>query len=180
MIDVVIILLLIVSFIAGRRKGFVKQVIQLIGFFVALFIGFWFSESLGVVFSERLPFPEGEGLAQSLVLGIFPLKDWFYRIIAFFLLFFITLFFFRMISGFFHTLVKWPILSNMNRFFGGVVGFVQTYVFLFLFLFIAAMLPNESAQIMMEKSILTSFILEHTPILSSLTKEWFIELERSF
>ncbi|HSH25186.1 MAG TPA: hypothetical protein VLA13_06575, partial [Massilibacterium sp.] len=63
---------------------------------------------------------------------------------------------------------------------GGVVGFVQTYVFLFLLLFIAAMLPNESAQIMMEKSILTSFILEHTPILSSLTKEWFIELERSF
>lgn len=180
MINLIILLLLLVSFIAGKRKGFLRQVIQLIGFLTAFVVAFVFSEILGTALSSLFPFPKGEDAIQTFLFGVFSVKEWFYRVVAFFLLFFVTNIVFRIISNVFHTLVKWPILNGINQLFGGIVGFIQTYLFLFIILFIASVIPNENVMTMLQHSFVATMMLEHTPILSNLTNEWFQDIERSF
>ncbi|MFP3339873.1 CvpA family protein, partial [Micrococcus sp. SIMBA_131] len=64
-----------------------------------------------------------------------------------------------------------PILRTVNGWLGGVLGFVEVYVVVFLFLFIAALVPNETVQTAISNSFLAESIVKHTPVLTEQIKD---------
>ena len=57
-----------------------------------------------------------------------------------------------------------PVLKQLNVWAGGILGFLEVYLIIFIVLFIAALLPMESIQTALTQSILAELIVQHTPV----------------
>lgn len=68
-----------------------------------------------------------------------------------------------------------PILKMLNVWAGGLLGFVEVYLVLFIVLYISALLPIEVVQNALGNSALANMIVENTPYFSSQIKELWID-----
>ncbi|MEC3859589.1 CvpA family protein, partial [Bacillus sp. WOD8 KX774193] len=75
------------------------------------------------------------------------------------------------IGGLLTTIASIPVIKQVNKLLGGVLGFLETYLFVFILLFVAALLPVDALQTMMSKSMLADVIVNNTPYLSGLVKD---------
>lgn len=133
-IDYIIVGFVAIGFILGFKDGLVRKIIGLIGFFVALFLAFEYSDKAGYLL---LPlFSEDFELAK-IVGGIF--------------IFFFALFIVAILKRVFHPVDK--VNRFVNQLLGGISGIVQMIYFLsgILILFAIFNLPSTKER---EKSIL--------------------------
>ena len=77
-IDVVIFLLIILSFINGYKRGVLKEVVMLCGTIVIYIVSFLLKDKLGLILCKILPFFNLDGLVSLNIL--------IYQLIAFFLI----------------------------------------------------------------------------------------------
>jgi len=68
-----------------------------------------------------------------------------------------------------------PILRQLNVWAGGILGFVEVYLVIFILLYISALVPIEFMQNALDQSILSKAIVNNTPILSQQIKSLWIE-----
>ena len=79
----------------------------------------------------------------------------------------------QIIASIFDFIAYLPVLNSLNRFLGAIFGFIEFYILMFIALFILALVPIASIQTMLERSLFTSLILEHTPIITKLFQNWW-------
>lgn len=172
-VDAVIIILLILGIMAGLKRGLVKQLVLLIGLVGTLVISFYLKNPVATLLYKHLPFFEFGGIFKSApVLNIL-----LYEVLAFLMVFSVLYLVLRIllkVSGLIESLLKATvILGFFSKIIGGLVGFIESYVIVFVALFILNQpfvningLKNE-----LEKSQVSNFILNKTPILSSITSD---------
>ncbi|RSL32213.1 CvpA family protein [Salibacterium salarium] len=174
MLSLLLLLILLVSFFVGLRRGFILQLIHLVSFFVALFIAFYFYQDLSEYLRLWLPYPEissdGDGVV-SMAVASFDLESVYYSGISFFLLFFVAKILLQIIGSMLDFVTKLPVLKTLNRWLGGVLGLVETYLILFILLITAALMPIEMLQNAIADSWVANAIINHTPILSDWLKD---------
>jgi uncharacterized membrane protein required for colicin V production len=68
-----------------------------------------------------------------------------------------------------------PVLKQLNVLAGGIFGFLEVYLIMFILLYIAALIPIEIIQNSLDHSLLAKSIVNHTPILSQQIKSLWIE-----
>lgn len=62
---------------------------------------------------------------------------------------------------------------------GAVLGLIEFYFIMFVLLYVLALLPIDMIQNLISGSVLTGWMLEHTPILSEMVKNWwYIYIEK--
>lgn len=180
MLDIVILIIFAASLLIGMKRGFVVQVINLVGFFIALIVAYIYYKPLAEKFVLWIPYPGiTEDTSVALVVDMLDVDQTFYRIIAFAVIFFAVKIAMQIIGSIFDFLTYLPVLNTFNRLLGALLCFVEFYFIVFILLYVLALLPIASLQSLLGSSIIAGLMLEHTPIVTQLfQKIWYIYTEK--
>ncbi|MBR3207264.1 MAG: CvpA family protein [Bacillus sp. (in: Bacteria)] len=170
MIDIIILFLLLMGTLVGLKRGFILQFIKLISFVVSILVASMFYQSLAPQLTW-IPAPNFSGGQAQLAFFSGNLETAYYNTIAFIILFILTKILLAIIGGLLTTIASIPVIKQVNKLLGAVLGFLETYLFVFILLFVAALLPVDALQTMMSKSMLVDVIVNSTPYLSGLVKD---------
>lgn len=178
MISLLLLFFLFFGFLMGLRRGFVMQVMHLLGFFISFFIAIIYFRTLSEKISLWIPYPDlADGANWAFFLNSDPLENAFYNAVSFAIIFFIVKIILQIIASMLHFVAQLPFLRFVNKWVGGVLGFVEMYFISFIVLYILALTPVASIQQKIDKSLLATLMIEYTPFLSKLVKSlWFTEL----
>ncbi len=168
-LDALLIVLLIISIMSGIRRGFVKQVVLLLGIVGVLVISFYLKNPVATFLYKHLPFFNFNGIFK----GVSIINILLYEVIAFLLVFALLYLILRVllkISGLIENLLKATIvLGIFSRILGAIVGFIEGYIIIFILLFITSQpFANVTG---IEESYLANKILDNTPIMSNAVKD---------
>ncbi|HJV16206.1 MAG TPA: CvpA family protein [Bacillales bacterium] len=176
MLDLAIIILLIMGYFIGLKRGFILQLFHLTSFIIAYIVAYIYYDQLAPKLTLWIPYPDfGGDSALKLFSEASHMEDAFYRAIAFVIIFFVVKILLQIIGAMLDFIAHLPILRQLNVWAGGLLGFSEVYLILFILLYIAALIPMEVFQSPLENSALASQIVNHTPILSQQIKHLWIE-----
>ncbi|GAA0434863.1 MAG: CvpA family protein [Bacillota bacterium] len=178
MIDLLLLLLLIFGLLIGLKRGFILQLFHLISFIAAFVIAAFYYDELGPKLSLWIPYPDlGEGGEWAAFLQALPLEKGFYNAIAFVIIFIAVKIILQIIASMLDFVASLPILHSVNKLLGGILGFVEIYLLLFILIYIAALVPVVQVQTWINDSSIALFMIEHTPYFSEKVKElWFTQM----
>ena len=176
MVTLLIVAVLAIGFVVGLRRGLILQLVHLASLVIALVVAKLYYKDLGPKLEMWVPFPSSADTDSSLnmLFNITDLDSAFYNAIAFFIIFIAVKIALQLIGCMLDFLAQLPLLKQFNQLAGGALGFIEVYLGVFIVIFIAAMLPIESLQDMIQSSSLAETIILDTPFLSDwVTKLWF-------
>jgi len=172
MLDIILIGLLIIGFFVGLKRGFITQVVHLAGYIIAYIAAYIYYDELAPKLAQWIPYPNfGDNATLKFLTNSSNMEAAFYRTIAFILIFIAVRIALGMIRRMLNIIAHLPILRQANILAGGLLGFIEVYLILFILLYIGALVPIESIQNAMDQSIVAKAIVNHTPILSGQLKQ---------
>ncbi|MDM5190233.1 CvpA family protein [Bacillus sp. DX4.1] len=171
MIDIIIILLLVMGFFLGLRRGFVLQLVKLTSFIIAYLVAYWYCKDLAPALEKIIPYPFGKGVSVPEWIDANNIEVVFYQAIAFILLFIITKIALALLGNLLNMFTEIPVLKQVNAVGGALLGFLEVYIILFVLIVIGNILPIEQVQTPLQKSSISKIIVDDTPILSEKVKE---------
>lgn len=167
-----IIIVLIISFSIGHRRGMVKMILGLVGYLLALMVAKTGSSIVGAKLAELFPVlptaMQNTGSALNESNG----NQFFYNGIAFIVIFLVVLFICRWLTRRFNLITKLPVIHQLNAMLGGLINFGLTYITIFFLLTIFQVWPSEWWQSQLTTSGLASWIINDTPVLSQQVVYW--------
>lgn len=176
MLDFAIIILLVFGFLIGLKRGFILQLIHVTGFIIAFVVAYKYYEDLAPKLTLWVPYPNiGSNTSMQMLFDSVNLEEAYYRAIAFVVIFFAVKILLQMIGSMLDFVANLPILRQLNIWAGGILGFLEVYLIVFLLLYIAALIPIEGIQIPLNNSLLAKVMVENTPILSEEIRNLWIE-----
>ena len=166
-IDLIIIILFLIGGIVGFKEGVIKKLTSFIGIFLVVIIAFVLKNKLSIYFYENLPFFDLGGIFK----GIQILNVLFYEVVAFVVIASLLLLVYNvllMLTGLVEKILKATvILSIPSKLLGILVGVVETYVWVYIILFILTLPVINMKELYSSK--MANFMLTNTPILSKYT-----------
>lgn len=175
MVDLILILLFLGGFFIGLRRGLVLQFVHLTGFLVSLIVAYIFFDDLAPHLKLWIPYPDLSDGA-GILLSVLNVEDIYYRGIAFAILFFGTKIAMHLIGSILNVIMSFPILRTVNRWLGGVLGFLEIYLLVFIVLFVLAIIPNESIQHAVQHSFVAQMMIRNTPFFSEYLQQLWINV----
>jgi uncharacterized membrane protein required for colicin V production len=176
MLDLAIILLLVFGFFIGLKRGFILQLVHLTGFIIAYIVANLYYDDLAPRLTLWVPYPNlGTTSPLKLLSEDGNMEVAFYRAIAFIIIFFAVKILLQVIASMLDFIAHLPILRQLNVWAGGILGFAEVYLLLFILLYIAALVPMEVLQKPLDDSIMANLLVNHTPFLSEQIKTIWIE-----
>ncbi|WP_077214185.1 CvpA family protein [Bacillus dakarensis] len=180
MLDFAIFIILVFGFLVGLKRGFILQLIHFVGFIIAFIVSYLYYDELADKLTLWIPYPNfGSDSTFQLLLDNGNLESAYYRAIAFVVIFFAAKILLQIIGSMLDFVASLPILKTLNIWAGGILGFLEVYLLLFILLFIAALLPIDAVQSAIGHSIGAALIVEHTPFFSEQFKEIWINYSNS-
>lgn len=144
--DIILLVVFFLHLVSGYSRGLVKQLFDLIGFFVIILLSFWgsrlFSDRLAVYIDPEDIIPHHD-LIQSLGLEVAVEKapQLIAGVITFLLLILALSLIFRMFSGGFRWINRVPVIGFFNRIGGAVIGALIGVIFAYIVIAAAALVP---------------------------------------
>ena len=168
-VDGIIILLLVMGFVSGFKRGVVKQGVLTFGTILVVVLAFLFKNPLSMMLYKHFPFFTVGILKNYSILNIL-----LYELISFFILlsiFSLILAIIIKISGVIERFLRSTvILALPSRILGGVLGIVEFYIFTFILLLIVTMpIFSLSSSEMLTESKYKDKILNNTLIMSHMS-----------
>lgn len=167
--DIIIVIALVLGAIGGFKAGVIKKTADFVGIFLVIILSFYLKNYLSVIMYENLPFINFGGFIK----GIEAINILFYEVLAFIIVFSLLMLILKivlMLTGLIEKILKATvILSIPSKILGIVVGAIEMYVYVFLVLVVIT-LPIINVPYVRDSKI-SSFILNNTPILSSVSEE---------
>ncbi|MRH42917.1 hypothetical protein GH741_09480 [Aquibacillus halophilus] len=175
MIDIILLGILILGIFIGLKRGFILQLFHLIGFFIAFIVSVLYYDKLSSKLDLWIPYPDlPEDATWAVFLDTLPLESAFYNGIAFVAIFFATKIVLQILTSMLDFVADLPILNSINVILGAILGFVETYFILFVFIYILALAPVEFIQNRLESSSIVTYMVDSTPYISNQIKIlWF-------
>ena len=174
MLDIILLILLLGGIIFGAKRGFVLQLIHMVGFVIAFIVAYLYYKPLAEYFVLWIPYPTVDSDSRfTIAIDQLDLDQTFYQLFAFALIFFAVKFGLQLIASMFDFLKYLPVLGFLSKILGAVLGFIEIYLLLFIFLYVFALFPMDAIQTHLENSGIAQGILENTPYFSEKVKEWW-------
>lgn len=185
-LSIIIIVLLLLAFYAGYRRGFLRELVYLAGYAVVFVAAAYWYQPLADKISLWIPYPTPEigttlgFYSQKLLLT---LSKSFYAAVAFFMILFIGWLLVRLIGALCHRLTYIGSQSSFLRIasglIGGVIHTVVMYVFITLVLFLLSFIPLESVQTMLDDSPIATAMVKETPVISeTIYQLWITNIQK--
>lgn len=168
-VDVIIILIIGLGGILGFKEGVIQKTTSIVGLVLVVILSFILKNHLSVFFYENLPFFNLWGVFK----GIQVLNIVFYEMVAFLIISSVLTIVYRVILGITGIIEKvlkaTIILSIPSKIFGFLVGIVENYIWVYLFIFVLTLPVFNIKEIYESKTAM--FIITETPILSKYTNK---------
>ncbi len=165
--DIGIVLLLIMFFITGFKRGVIKELASLIGIILVFVLSYYLKGMVGNLLCFVFPFFKFAGSIEGLTV----LNIVFYQAIAFLLVFGILLSLYVIIlkiSKVIQKLVNMTIILWLpSKILGGIVAIIEGWIILFL-IFLMLLVPLKNQSVFYDSSLVNK-ILYKTPVLSNST-----------
>lgn len=175
MLDLIAFIFLGFGFLIGLKRGFILQLLHLTGFLISFIVAYMYYDKLAPTLTLWVPYPNfSSNTLFSTILENGNLEDAYYRAIAFVVIFFAVKIALQIIGSMLDFIAHIPVLKQLNFWAGGILGFIEVYLIMFILFFIAALLPIDSIQTALTNSIFVELMIKHTPILSALIKDLWI------
>lgn len=170
-VDIGIIIILIVGFINGYKRGLFKQGLMTIGTVASIICAFLFKNNLSIFLYTKLPF-----LSTGLLMNYSALNIFFYELVSFLILLSVFSIIYGIILKIFKVFKKMlddedNVLRIPFKILGGLLGVVENYIFCFIVLLIITMpIFSFSNDKIITESKLKDKILVKTLVLSNVSK----------
>ena len=168
-VDSIIILFLLMGAIAGFKRGVIKSATMFVGAIVVLILSFWLKNPVSKILYSICPF---FNFAGDFV-GLTVLNIIIYEAIAFILVYIVLMSVLQIIikiTGGIEKILDFTIILGIpSKLLGALFGFLESYLLVFIALFLLSMLPATNELIL--ESRLGGVIMESSPGLSNLTQE---------
>jgi uncharacterized membrane protein required for colicin V production len=165
-LDLIIIILFVLGVLMGYRRGFILQVIHLVGFFVAYIVAYRYFDEFSTVLKSWIPYPfMDEEVGNTFWLTLFNVESMFYSALSFALLFFGTKILLQLIGRLLHLVTLLPGLNMANRSLGAAFGFLEVFIILFVLVHVMLFFPWETGQMWLHESKIALWMTEQTPVL---------------
>ena len=157
-LSLIILIFIAMGVIVGAKRGFTYQLIKMIGTILIIIIAYLFKDMFANFLADNFNFIN---LDKDISIII-------YKFISFTLLFMILKFFLiillKVSKAFEHILNATIILGIPSKILGGILGFIEYYIYAFIILLILC-LPIFKIDI--NKSKVATYILKDTPVISN-------------
>ena len=168
-IDVIVILMILAAGVVGFKRGFFKELVLTVGLLIVYILAFKFKDPLADWLSLNLPFFKFAGALE----GATSLNIIVYQFIAFALVFSILMVIFKVVlavTDVFEKILKYTIILGIpSKILGFIVGLVEGYIVMFIFVFIVSQ-PFMPVNLT-EKSKLAGPVLSSSPVLSNVVSD---------
>ena len=162
-LDIILVLFIILGTYLGVRKGLIKSLVSFVGLITIVIISYTLRTPLANFLIDKLPFFNFGGAFE----GLTALNILIYNLVAFIVLFIILYCVLNIviaITGFIDTLLKFTVIWIIPSKIGGaIVGLLETWIFLFLAMFIFSQFSFSHNII--EDSKVGHFVLYNTPVI---------------
>lgn len=167
MLNILLIFILFIGLTVGLKRGFILQAIHFISWFIAFFVAAMYYKDLAIRLNLWIPYPTlGDNTALQILLDSVNAEAAFYYGISFFIIFIAVKIVLQIIGSMLDFVANIPIIRPLNLWAGGILGFIETYLIVFVLLYMAALLPIEQVQTAIEQSSIAKGIVNNTPIFS--------------
>ncbi|MBU9721187.1 MULTISPECIES: CvpA family protein [Bacillaceae] len=169
---------LVISFFVGFRRGLILQLIHLLGFVVAFYVAYSYYQEVAHYIRLWIPFPQlSEDSGLTLLVDAFGVERVYYNGIAFAILFFGTKIIMQVLGSLFDFLAHLPILNMINRWLGGILGFIEGLLIIVIVLHLAALIQIGIIQEVLQHSSFAQMIFDYTPVISDRLKELWLNID---
>lgn len=171
-LDLILVIGMAASFILGCRRGFVLQLVSMLGFVVAWITAYLFYDDVVPWVAKVIPvdaFVSQTGF-ESYLKGI-PLNQYIAAAISFSLLLFGVKLILTAAGHVLNILVRVPGLNMLNRWAGGLLALVEAAIAAFIVIQIMAVLPQTGVQALLMDSTAARWSMEWAPVLFNKMKE---------
>ena len=170
-IDIIIVLLLIICFVKGYKRGVVKQGVMTVGSLLVIILAFIFKNPLSMVMYTKLPFFTTGLLRNYSILNIL-----LYELLSFLILLTIFGLIYAVlvkISGIIEKVLRGTIILALpSKLLGALLGVIENYIFCFIILLIITLpIFSFSNSKFITSSKLKDFILTKSVLLSSVSND---------
>ena len=168
-IDIILILLLLMGGVIGFKNGVIRQTVSFVGFFIVVILSYFLKDFVSAILYIFVPFFSFSGSLE----GVTTLNILIYEVIAFLLVYVVLMAIYHFIvrmTGIVETILKFTVILGIpSKLLGMVVGFIETYIMVFIGLYCLS-LPIFQIPFMNESGVRNT-ILNHTPGLSSVVSK---------
>lgn len=173
--DVIIILFLLMGMIVGFKRGVFKSAVMFIGTILVLIISFYLKNPLSKLMYTYLPF-------FNIWNGVKVFNILLYEALAFLIVYIILMTILHVIikvTGLFEKILKFTIVLGIpSKLLGAVFGLFESYVFIFLILFVGSRLSFLAP--MINESQLSDIIMTKSPVISNITNDYYKSFEEIY
>lgn len=168
-IDVIVILFILLCIVSGLKRGVIKEAVYVVGNIFILILSFSLMGSFAKILYSIMPFFN----FGFLEIGLSALNILVYQIIAFVIIYLILSSIFRLVLGVTKVIDKLInsllLFRGLSSILGGIVGFIGGVLVAFVILIIISVPLADNVYFHESKSV--DLVLNHTPILTGLTKD---------
>jgi len=174
-IDIIIILFLLMGALAGFKRGVIKSATMFIGAILVIFLAYSLKNPVSKILYSFFPFFNFAGDFEGLTV----LNIVIYEALSFLLVYIILMTILQVlikITGVFEKLLNFTIILGIpSKLLGALFGLLETYLFVFVLLFLLQQLP--ATNVYMKDSFLAEKIVNSSPVLSDITSEYYHAFE---
>ena len=173
--DVIIILFLLMGMIVGFKRGVFKSAVMFFGAILVLILAFYLKNPVSKLMYTYLPF-------FNIWNGLKVFNIVLYEALAFLLVYIILLSILHIIikvTGIFEKILKFTIVLGIpSKLLGALFGLFESYVFIFLILFVGGRLSFLAPLI--DESKLADIIMTKSPVISNITNDYYESFEEIY
>lgn len=163
-----IILILVGCFISGHRRGLLMMIFYVGTYLISWLVARWGSEIIGSYLGHLLPDVSRDATYSNVILRTVNNNDFFYRGVAFLVIFMIVTWLGHWVIGRLRWLQALPIIGTFDRLMGGILSLVVGYIIVYVALVILQLWPVSWWQLQVANSGLAQFMINQTPGLARL------------
>ena len=174
-IDIIIVLVLLMGTVIGFKRGVIKSAVTFIGAIIVIVLAFYLKNPLSKLMYTYLPFFNFAGDFEGLTV----LNIVIYEALAFVIVYVLLMSILQIliaVTGVIEKVLNCTIVLGIpSKLLGALFGFFETYLFVFVALFLLSQIPITNAY--MRESFIADKIANSSPVLSEISENYFKAFE---
>lgn len=153
MITIIILLLLILAFRFGYKRGLLMTLLSVAGYVIVFLLAVFIAKPMGQALAASLP-----QLAKNA-----GFSTMFYQVLAFWIIAIVGSIIYRFIARTVNGITKLPLISQINALAGAALSTLLMYVVIFFGLLLMSSWPSQNVRTTVQQSNTAQWILTKTP-----------------
>jgi len=163
-LDIVLYVLLLAAFVIGFRRGFIAQLVSLLGLFLAWLTAYLLHDELSPWIAKLFPVQSFAAYEKvELVVSGLKLDTLVFKAAAFIVIFLAVKLGLTLIGSVLSLLAKAPGLNLINRWAGAALALAEAAVLILIAVHVLALIPSDPVQTLLADSAAAAFFLELLP-----------------